>query len=175
MSEDHIISEKYTHNGLTYFFDIRKSKRDELYIRITQRNDNSSEFEYQRIFIFEDAINQFIDTFVDVLEKYHSLTKEKVIISQNIVEPENKTAISAQITDKSSNDSSVSNKKFTFAEIRTRFEKAYRPWSKEDDDKLEILFCEKKSVQELSKIFGRTSGSIRSRIAKLEFIDKYPT
>lgn len=173
MSEEHSISEKITHGTHTYFFDVKKSKRDEWYLRITERRYDSSDFPDQRIFIFEDAINPFIDTFVDVLEKFHSLSKEKVKISKNTVDHDNNVPISAQNTDKSFNDSAISNKEFTFAEIRTRFENAYRPWSKEDDNKLEILFCERKSVHELSNIFGRTRSSINSRIAKLELNEKY--
>lgn len=62
---------------------------------------------------------------------------------------------------------------YNFAEVRRDFENAYMTWSKEEDEKLEILFCEKKSVKELSTIFGRNSGAIRSRINKLELKEKY--
>jgi hypothetical protein len=50
---------------------------------------------------------------------------------------------------------------------------AYSKWNKEDDEKLEILFCEGLSVSELSKEFGRNNGAIRSRINKLELKLKY--
>jgi hypothetical protein len=50
---------------------------------------------------------------------------------------------------------------------------AYSKWTSEDDEKLEVLFCEGLSVKELSKEFGRNNGAIRSRINKLELKEKY--
>lgn len=50
---------------------------------------------------------------------------------------------------------------------------AYMPWTQEDDDKLEQLFCEGKTTQELSDIFQRKQGAIRSRVKKLELEEKY--
>ena len=41
---------------------------------------------------------------------------------------------------------------------------AYEPWTKEADEKLTLLFDQGKTIKELSKIFGRTEGAIRSRI-----------
>lgn len=50
---------------------------------------------------------------------------------------------------------------------------AYMPWTQEDDDKLEQLFCEGKTTKELSDIFQRKQGAIRSRVKKLELEEKY--
>ncbi|WP_321515889.1 GIY-YIG nuclease family protein [Marinifilum fragile] len=50
---------------------------------------------------------------------------------------------------------------------------AYEPWTNIDDENLEILFCEGKTIKELSKIFERNDGAIRSRIKKLELREKY--
>lgn len=47
------------------------------------------------------------------------------------------------------------------------------PWSTEDDNKLELLFCEGKKVKELAQIFERNTGAISSRIKKLELKEKY--
>ena len=44
---------------------------------------------------------------------------------------------------------------------------AYVPWSEEDDLRLEQLFREGKSVEELMNIFQRNRGSIASRLRKL--------
>jgi hypothetical protein len=51
--------------------------------------------------------------------------------------------------------------------IKETHEQAYEPWSPEADEKLILLFRQGKTVKELSKIFGRTNGAIRSRINKL--------
>lgn len=50
---------------------------------------------------------------------------------------------------------------------------AYMPWTQEDEDKLEQLFCEGKTTQELSDIFQRKQSAICSRVKKLELEEKY--
>jgi len=64
-------------------------------------------------------------------------------------------------------------KAYSIEEIRKTHQNAYAPWTKEDDDKLEKLYCEGKSTKELSEVFGRNIGAIRSRIEKLELEKKY--
>jgi hypothetical protein len=58
-------------------------------------------------------------------------------------------------------------------EIRKFFPNAYIPWTKEDDEKLEQLYCEGKTLNELTAIFKRKPGAITSRIKKLELKEKY--
>jgi len=65
------------------------------------------------------------------------------------------------------------NKSYSLDDIREKHPQAYRPWSLEDDEKLETLFCEGKSVKELASTFERNEGAIRSRIKKLELKEKY--
>ncbi len=50
---------------------------------------------------------------------------------------------------------------------------AYEKWTTENDKKLELLFCEGKTITELSKIFGRNNGAIKSRIQKLKLKEKH--
>ena len=50
---------------------------------------------------------------------------------------------------------------------------AYQPWTPEDDNKLELLYCKGKKLAELTEVFGRKEGAIRSRIKKLELREKY--
>lgn len=64
-------------------------------------------------------------------------------------------------------------KAYDISEIRKTYKKAYEPWTEEADEKLELLFCEGKTVKELGEIFGRNEGAIRSRIKKLELKEKY--
>ena len=64
---------------------------------------------------------------------------------------------------------SLDSKKYSVANIRTEHTNAYRAWSKEEDDTLEKLKIEGKSVSELAKIFERKEGSIVSRLKKLGF------
>ncbi len=66
-------------------------------------------------------------------------------------------------------------KSYSDNEKRKTHRNAYQPWTEEDDTRLELLFCEGNSVTELSELFGRNSGAIRSRIKKLELKEKYGT
>ncbi len=54
-----------------------------------------------------------------------------------------------------------------FEKIRGTYPNAYRPWDKEQDEKLRELFAKGSSVADLAKTFNRTRGSITSRLAKL--------
>jgi ATP-dependent DNA helicase PIF1 len=54
------------------------------------------------------------------------------------------------------------------AKMRERYPNAYRPWAEDDDKKLVELFSggQKVSVKNMTEIFGRHPGSIRSRLKK---------
>lgn len=62
---------------------------------------------------------------------------------------------------------------YSIEACRVDYPNAYMPWTQEDDNKLEQLFCEGKTTKELSGIFQRKQGAIRSRVKKLELEEKY--
>jgi hypothetical protein len=64
-------------------------------------------------------------------------------------------------------------KAYTVAEKRILNPNAYKKWTKEEDERLELYYCEGRSIRELSKIFERNNGAIRARIQKLELHLKY--
>jgi len=55
--------------------------------------------------------------------------------------------------------------------IRKEYPKAYAKWSDNDDIQLKKEFLNGKSPAELSKIFERQPGGIRSRLIKLSLIE----
>ena len=57
--------------------------------------------------------------------------------------------------------------------FRESFPKAYERWTPADDEKLEKLFCDKKSIDEIARSFQRQTSAIRARINKLELYEKY--
>jgi phosphatidylserine/phosphatidylglycerophosphate/cardiolipin synthase-like enzyme len=57
--------------------------------------------------------------------------------------------------------------------IKERHANAYERWSLKDDNMLEQLFCEGKSIEELSETFKRQPSAINARINKLELLEKY--
>ena len=61
----------------------------------------------------------------------------------------------------------------TIEVIREAFPQAYEKWTPQNDMKLEQLFREKKSLDEIARIFQRQPSAIRARIIKLELYEKY--
>lgn len=64
-------------------------------------------------------------------------------------------------------------KEYSVNEKRKADSNAYMKWTKEEDEELELMYCEKKTIHDLSKHFGRNIGAIHSRIKKLELKQKY--
>lgn len=64
-------------------------------------------------------------------------------------------------------------KAYSMETIREKHKNAYMPRTNEDDEGLELLYCEKTPLEELSSIFGRNAGAIQSRINKLQLKEKY--
>lgn len=61
----------------------------------------------------------------------------------------------------------VPEKKYSIEEVRNRHGNAYLPWTDDADAYLVRMYKEGRSVKELSEIFERGAGAIRSRLMKL--------
>ena len=59
-------------------------------------------------------------------------------------------------------------KKYSVAQIRNKYLKAYAKWTKEADEQLKKQYLEGKSINFLANAFQRKAGAIRSRLHKLE-------
>ena len=108
----------------------------------------------------KEELISFIETSNTNLEQAVLELTEPLVSNHNDVVSELKT------TNESSRAYSLDDK-------RKEHKNAYLKWTKEDDERLEILFCEGRTVKELCEIFERNNGSIRSRIKKLELKEKY--
>lgn len=64
-------------------------------------------------------------------------------------------------------------KEIGFDKIREKHKDAYRPWTVELDEELTACFCEGWELKRMAEHFGRTKGSILSRITKLGLDDLY--
>ena len=56
--------------------------------------------------------------------------------------------------------------------LRQKHPNAYRPWGKEEDEKLKERFLSGEAQGDLAKEFGRQKGSIRARLIKLGLIEE---
>lgn len=143
MNDKEIYSDKITKGSRTYFFDIKKSENDDLYLKISESKKAASGFEHHRLMVFDEDLKDFVEALKKSLTKFKELKEPK------------------------------DGKTYSVEKIRETHQQAYLPWTAEDDNKLELLFCEGKKVKELAEIFGRNVGAINSRIKKLELKDKY--
>ena len=58
-------------------------------------------------------------------------------------------------------------KAYSVEEIRKDYKNAYQPWSQKDDNELEQMYQEGKTIKEMMERFGRNRGSIKSRLKKI--------
>lgn len=143
MSDNEIYSDKITKGSRTYFFDIKKSENDDLYLKISESKKTGNGFEHHRLMVFDEDLKDFVEALKKSLTKFKELKEPK------------------------------DGKTYSVEKIRETHQQAYLPWTAEDDNKLELLFCEGKKAKELAEILGRNVGAINSRIKKLELKDKY--
>lgn len=106
------------------------------------------------------AQKTFSELFVDELKKMH---KNFVMALGGKWKEANLPRLGGASSPKASNH---------FEKIRTKHQNAYRPWSKEEEGKLIQNFKSGISVKDLSEIFGRQTGGIRSRLLKFGLISK---
>ena len=143
MADNEIYSDKITKGSRTYFFDIKKSEKGDLYLKISESKKTQSGYEHHRLMVYNEDLKDFVEALKKSLTKFKELKEPK------------------------------DGKTYSVEKIRETHQQAYSPWTAEDDNKLELLFCEGKKAKELAEIFGRKIGAINSRIKKLELTDKY--
>lgn len=150
MADNELYSNKVTKGNRTYFFDIKKSEQGDLYLKISESKQVATGYEHHRLMVFDEDLKDFVDALRNTLTKFKELKNPN-----------------------STNSEPTESKAYSVAKIRETHQHAYMPWTSDDDSKLELLFCEGKSVSELAKTFGRNEGAISSRIKKLELKEKY--
>ncbi|MFD2599448.1 DUF3276 family protein [Sphingobacterium corticis] len=143
LDKKNLDTEMSSRGNRTYFFDVKESANQKLYLRITERKKADDKYESHKIIIFEEDIVGFRHALNEIASRMLAIREDAY-------------------SDKSKmEDSAIS------------FPKAYAPWTAEDDRMLEELYCSGKSVAELMSIFNRNEGGILSRIKKLELSEKY--
>lgn len=145
MDTEEIYTDKLTKGNRTYFFDIKKSEKGDLYLKVSESKKTESGYEHHRLMVFDEDLKDFVEALKKLLTKFKELKEPK----------------------------QTDGKTYSVEKIRETHQQAYLPWTAEDDNKLELLFCGGKKEKELAEIFGRNTGAINSRIKKLELKEKY--
>ncbi|MBS4001103.1 MAG: DUF3276 family protein [Desulfobulbaceae bacterium] len=124
----------------TFHISVNKTIYDKVYLKMSQvKKDEDDTLKKISILIFEEDISGFVEIFNEALE----------VIAEN---------------DSHNNDENLT----AYQKIRKTHKSAYKPWTKEDDIKLQESVSNGMKKSELSKLFGRSKGSIKARIQKLE-------
>ena len=132
---------KFSSGSKTYFFDLKYAQNGDLYLRLSSVKE-SAEIKAQRnhLFVFEEDFDEFERCVLQLL------SQAKKMRNLEIGDSEGLTLMEA---------------------IKKVHKQAYQPWEKTDDERLELYYSQGKSIRELTLIFERKEGAIRSRIKKL--------
>ena len=144
MSKGEIFTTQIIKGTLTYIFSINKNRNGKLYLKLSENKKTDNGLENNELIVLEEDFKDFSELLQQTLTKFQGIKRQK--------QRENKT--------------------YSIKKIRETHKQAYQPWTQEDDNKLEKLFCEGKKINELAKIFGRNSGSISSRLKKFKLKEK---
>lgn len=144
MEDKKIYSATLTKGKRTYFFDIKKTIKGKFYLNVVESKKTETGFERNNILVFEEDVMDVVETLIEVQTKLEELTKTK----------------------------QIDGKAYSVEKIRQIHKQVYQPWTKAEDNKLELLYCQGQKVKDLAKTFGRSEGAISSRIKKLELKEK---
>ncbi len=112
MKANEIYSDKLLAGKRTYFFDIKKSEQDDLYLGVSESKKTGNGFERHGILVFEENIKEFIGAFLKLLTRFEELKEPKPTVD----------------------------KTYSVEEIRKSYSKAYLPWTIEDDQEAKTSF-----------------------------------
>ncbi|MDR0926368.1 MAG: DUF3276 family protein [Ignavibacteria bacterium] len=139
MSKDELFTTNFTKGKRTYFFDVKKSNNDTMYIEITESKKTDDGFERHSVMVFEEDVLDFRNAFTKTIAIYNHLHEQN----------RNKK------------------KESTIEAIRETIPNDYKAWSLEDDKALEYYYFQGLSIKEIAETMQRTAGAISSRILKI--------
>jgi len=144
MNNKSISSTKFQTGSRTYFFDLKETDDGRRYLKIVEsKYKDEGSFERYPIIVPAEAADEFLSKL------------SKVVASANQGEGINEA------------------KSYSVEEKRSLNPNAYKPWTEDDDNLLELLYAKGSSMAFLMKEFGRNKGAIRSRIKKLGLEEKH--
>lgn len=108
--------------------------------------------------VIEERINQVLEDNFEISVKIVSIGRKE--LEEQIIE-KHKPKYNTKGRRKSIE------KAYSVEEIRKDHKNAYQPWTQEDDEELEQMHQEGKTIKEMMERFGRNSGSINSRLKKI--------
>ncbi len=80
MANKEIFTKKIAAGSRTYFFDIQQSQSGELYLRISESQNNGSGFDHRRVMVFAENVENFVESLHYTFKKFKSLQSKKQVI-----------------------------------------------------------------------------------------------
>ena len=68
MSDNEIYSDRITKGSRTYFFDIKKSEKGALYLKISESKKTGGGFEHHRLMVFDEDLKDFVEALKNSLK-----------------------------------------------------------------------------------------------------------
>ncbi len=95
-SRDDIFSKAIRAGKRTYFFDVKSTRGNDLYLTITEskkrfHDDGKHSYEKHKIFLYKEDFEKFADGFQEALEKIKSLQEDE----NDYINPSDETAVEA--------------------------------------------------------------------------------
>jgi len=69
--DEEIYTDKITKGSHTYFFDVKKNKHGDLYLKISERKGDN----YFRLMVFDEDVDDFVEAFDKMLTEFHEIRK----------------------------------------------------------------------------------------------------
>ncbi|MBL1408807.1 hypothetical protein [Sphingobacterium faecale] len=186
MGHKNIFSDHVSIGMNEYVFNIVMSIDESFHLIIAESSPLDGRLDHKRIRIpienargLRDALNRAIAK-IDKIDLMKFVSRSSLLdnvrgkntIDDQTIKTEKREKVTNYIPS-GTKDGIRSSNDILYDEQRKLYPQAYMPWSTEDDERLEKLFCNGTSTKELAKMFQRNPGAIRSRIKKLELREKY--
>jgi hypothetical protein len=71
MNDEEIYTDKITKGSHTYFFDVKKNKYGDLYLKISERKGN----DYYRLMVFDEDVDDFVSALDRLLTEFQEIRK----------------------------------------------------------------------------------------------------
>lgn len=155
-SRKELFTRRVSAGSRTYFFDVKQSAEGAKYLVISESRDVEGKWEHDRVMVFEEHLQPFLAAlqaaggFLCVRQRCRSSGFEEDCEREAGDVP------------------SAKPKSYSLDDVRQTHQRAYRPWTEEEDQILLARYEADCSVKELAKFFERQEGAIRSRLDKLQ-------
>lgn len=154
-SRKELFTRRVSAGSRTYFFDVKQSAEGAKYLVISESREVDGKWQHDRVMVFEEHLQPFLAA----LQAAGDFLGAKVG-SGCAFEEECERQVTGSLPREKP-------KAYSLDDIRQTHQRAYRPWTEEEDQMLLARYDADCSIDDLAVFFEREDGAIRSRLRKL--------